>query len=310
MSTPTLVPDPAIDSDVPPVVAVPEPTSPVVAGTTETRGRARRWAGRLLLGLGVVLALFLAYEFVFTGYYEARSQHSLLPEFQQRIAEGGGFDSLTAPVPSGPVALIQIPGHRRRPGGLRGQLPAGSQAGSGPPARLAAARRVRQLGDHGPPADVRRPVRQARPAEPGDLITTVTGLGKFTYKVDRVRVIVPGESDVIGPALHSDLTLVTSRAVGSTDRLAVISTLVGRPVGVPKRPPVAVGSDQQGTTGDISGLLATVLWAQVLILLVVVAGRLYRRWPRMAVYLMTTPPILMVLWLMFQSLDRYLPGTL
>src|SRR4029077_4302009 len=97
------------DSDVPPVVAAPEPTSPVVAGSTETTSRARRWAGRLLLGLGVALALFLAYEFVFTGYYEARSQHSLLPEFQQRIAEGGGFDSLKEPGPSGPVALIQIP---------------------------------------------------------------------------------------------------------------------------------------------------------------------------------------------------------
>ena len=51
-----------------------------------------------------MLALFLAYEFFFTGVYEARSQRALLPEFQQRLAEGGGFDSLTAPVPTGPVA--------------------------------------------------------------------------------------------------------------------------------------------------------------------------------------------------------------
>ena len=310
MSTPTLVPDPAIESDVPPVVAVAEPTSPVVAGTTETRGRARRWAGRLLLGLGIALTLFLAYEFVFTGYYEARSQHSLLPEFQQRIAEGGGFDSLTAPVPSGPVASIQIPAIGVDQVVSEGSSPQDLKQG---PGHLPGSPVPGEFGNSvilGHRLTYGGPFGKLDQLKPGDLITTVTGLGKFTYKVDRVRVIVPGESDVIGPALHSDLTLVTSRAVGSTDRLAVISTLVGRPVGVPKRPPVAVGSDQQGTTGDISGLLATILWAQVLIVLVVVAGRLYRRWPRMAVYLMTTPPILMVLWLMFQSLDRYLPGTL
>jgi len=310
MSTPTLVPDPAVDTDVPAVVATPEPASPVVSDTTATRGRVRRWAGHLLLGLGIVLAVFLAYEFVFTGYYEARAQHTLLPEFQQRMAEGGGFDSLTAPVPSGPVALIQIPAIGVDQVVVEGSSPQNLKQG---PGHMPGSPLPGEFGNsviQGHRLTYGGPFGKLDQLKPGDVITTVTGLGKFSYKVDRVRVIVPGESDVIGPALKSELTLVTSRAVGSTDRLAVIASLVGHPVGVPKRPPVAVGSDEQGTTGDMTGLLAAVLWAQVLIVLLVVAGRLYRRWPKMAVYLMTTAPILTVLWLTFQSLDRFLPGTL
>ena len=105
-------------------------------------------------------------------------------------------------------------------------------------------------------------------------------------------VVAPGENDVIGPALKSELTLVTSRTPGSSDRVAVTASLVGKPVGVPKRPQVAVSSDEQGTSGDPLGLLLAVLWAQVLLVLVLVAGRLYHRWPRLAAHLVTTPAIL------------------
>ena len=41
-----------------------------------------------------------------------------------------------------------------------------------------------------------------------------------------------------------------------------------------------------------------------------VTVRLYRRWPPAAVYAVTTPVIAMILWLGFENLDRFLPGSM
>jgi len=310
MSTTTHLPGPTAEQPEPEVVAAPPEQAPAVQPAPDGQGRLRRWLGRALLGLGLVLALFLAYEFFFTGVYEARSQRALLPEFQQRLAEGGGFDSLTAPVPSGPVALLRIPSIGVRQVVVEGSSPEELKQG---PGHLPGSVLPGEFGNSvifahrltygGPFSDLST-------LKVGDEIHTVTGLGAFTYKVRKVGVVAPGENDVIGPALKSELTLVTSRTPGSSDRVAVTASLLGKPVGVPKRPQVAVGSDEQGTSGDPLGLLLAVLWAQVLLVLVLVANRLYHRWPRLAAHLVTTPAILVALWMVFQSLDRFLPGTM
>lgn len=310
MSTPTLVPEATADqpeSAVLDTTAADAPQQPVAPVTT---GRLRRWVGRLLLGLGIVLALFLAYEFVFTGIYEARSQRALLPEFQQRLAEGGGFDSLTAPVPSGPVALLRIPSIGVRQVVVEGSSPEDLKEG---PGHLPGSVLPGEFGNSvilGHRLTYGAPFADLSDLKAGDTIHTVTGLGAFDYRVTGVSVVTPGESDVIGPTLKSELTLVTARAAGSSDRVAVTASLVGHPVGAPRRPQVAVSDDQQGSSGDPLGLLLAVLWAQVLLVLMLVAGRLYRRWPHLAAHLVTTPPILVALWMVFQNLDRFLPGTM
>ena len=106
------------------------------------------------------------------------------------------------------------------------------------------------------------------------------------------------------------MTLVTSASPTSSDRVAVIAKLHGDPVAVPQRPQAFAGSDQRGTSGDASGLLLAIIWSALLAATIAVAVRLHAIWPRAAAHLVTTPVMLLLLWLIFQSLDLLLPGTM
>ena len=67
---------------------------------------------------------------------------------------------------------------------------------------------------------------------------------------------------------------------------------------------------QRGTSGDASGLLLAIIWSALLAATIAVAVRLHAVWPRPAAHLVTTPVMLLLLWLIFQSLDLLLPGTM
>jgi sortase A len=144
----------------------------------------------------------------------------------------------------------------------------------------------------------------------GDHIVVDTGQGRFTYTVSGETIVHPGQNDVIGRSADSRLTLVTSASAFSSDRLAVTATLDGNPVGVATRPFAPAGADQLGTSGDIAGLYLALLWTIALVAAVVASMRAYRMWPRTAAYLVTTPVLLMLVVLIYRSLDSFLPGTL
>ena len=103
---------------------------------------------------------------------------------------------------------------------------------------------------------------------------------------------------------------ITSTAPPRNGRIAVVATLDGNPVAVPSRPPVLVDASQLGTTGDAVALYQAIGWALLFAATVVLAVRLYRRWPSRVAYVTTTPLLLMLLLLVFQALNRLLPGTL
>jgi sortase A len=287
----------------PEVVAVP-PSDP-----RWTAGRIRRICGLALFGMGVVLALFLLYEFAFTGLREGRSQRAMLPEFTSRLATGT-FDDPAAPVPSGPIALLEIPSIGTHQIVVQGSSPSDLKRGPGhmPGTPLPGEFGNSVILGHnrlygGPFGDIHS-------LHEGDTIVAVTGQGRFQYDVQKVVTVAPGDKDVIGPALDSLLTLVTSKSPTSSDRVAVVAKLHGDPVAVPQRPQAFAGSDQRGTSGDASGLLLAIIWSALLAATVAVAVRLHAVWPRAAAHLVTTPVILLLLWLIFQSLDLLLPGTM
>ena len=269
----------------------------------------RTAVGCVLLALGLGLALFLAFEFGVTGALQARSQRVLLAGFQQRL-KVGPFNAPTAPVAPGPVAILEIPSIGLHQVVVEGS---GTQSLKQGPGHVAGTPLPGEFGNAvvighsqiygGPFANLDR-------LSPGDTITTLTGQGLFTYHVTAVLRVHPGQRDVIGPATASRLTLVTSTSPFSGDRLAVVAGLAGRPVGVPRRPPVDVGQDELGTTGDATGAFIALLLAQALVAVLFVTVRLYRRWPPAAVYAVTTPVIAMILWLGFENLDRFLPGSM
>lgn len=284
----------------------------VVASVSPSRSSAahvRRIAGRVLLGIGICSLLFLVFELEFTGVLEQRSQSTLLTEFKQRVATRT-YDALDAPIPHGPVALLDIPRVGVHQVVVQGSGPTDLQQG---PGHLAGSPLPGEYGNAvilGHQRTYGAPFADLSRLTPGAEIDAVTGQGKFSYRVTRVTVVKPGQDSLTGPVLGSRLTLVTSTSASSPDRLVVVSRLVGKPLGIPRRPPVTTAPDALGTQGDRVGLLEAVLWAQVLVVAVILAGRAYRVWPRRISYLLTTPPILLIVLLMFEALDRFLPGTL
>jgi sortase A len=261
------------------------------------------------MGLGVVLVLFLAYEYAVSGVVERQQQVALLSQLRDRFATPG-FDSPNQPIPSGPVALLEIPRLGLRQVVVEGSSPADLQRGPGhyPASALP--------GEYGNSVILGHRTVDGGPfsaldsLRPGDQLVAVTGQGRFAYRVTRVGRVDAGGSDVIGPVAGSRLTLLTSQSASSSDRLAVVATLEGRPVAVPRRAPVTAAPDELGTSGDLLALFEAIGWAQILLLVVLLGVVVFRRWPARAAYLVAVPPVLVLLLLIFQNLDRALPGTL
>ena len=275
------------------------------------RSVVHRRTRRTLLVVGAVLLAFVFYAFVVTGLEESRSQRALLPVFATGV-QSQSIDSLSkVPVPGTPVAMIEIPSIGLHQVVVEGSSPELLKLGPGhlPNTPLPGefgnsvvlGRRVTYGGPFGRLDDV----------QTGDSITMVTGQGSFTYVVNHVGYVLPGQPDVTGPTLDSRLTLVTSGpSLAPTTRLAVVGALQGNPVGVATRPSIAVAPDEFGETGNVTGLLIAILWGIALVAVIFLTRRIYQVWPVRAAYVVTTPAVIFLLWLVFENLDRLLPGTL
>jgi sortase A len=291
-------------------VPVSEPAAPASAAD---EGRARsgwmRTAGIAMIAAGLLIGVFIVYEFAYTSRIEQRSQNSLLATFRQKL-HLGQFDDPSAPVESGPVAVLSIPEIGVHQAVVQGSSPGDLKQGPGhlPGSPLP--------GEYGNAVILGHRLTYGAPFEhldqlaKGDHIVVDTGQGRFTYTVSGETIVHPGQNDVIGRSADSRLTLVTSASAFSSDRLAVTATLDGNPVGVATRPLATAGADQLGTSGDIAGLYLALLWTIALVAAVVASSRAYRMWPRTAAYLVTTPVLLMLVVLIYRSLDSFLPGTL
>ncbi|MGN6377649.1 MAG: sortase [Gaiellales bacterium] len=270
---------------------------------------ARRLIARGLIGLGLLVLLFLGYEYAVSGVVQGQRQAALLHELRGRFATPG-FDSPDKPIPSGPIALLEIPRLGLHQVVVQGSSPTDLQQAPGhyPASPLP--------GEYGNSVILGHrtvdgaPFSQLYTLRRGDEVVTVTGQGRFVYRIVKVGPVDTGRADPIGPVAGSRLTLLTSQKATSSDRLEVVAKLEGRPVAVPLRAPVTAAPNELGTSGDLVALFEAIGWAQVLLIVVVLGVLAFRRWPARAAYLVTVPPVLMLLLLIFQSLDRMLPGTL
>lgn len=157
--------------------------------------------------------------------------------------------------------------------------------------------------------------------EPGDRIDVSTLAAEFTYNVVETRVVGPGEADVLSQDDRNLLTLVTANPpYRASERLVVVAELEGDPIGVGRssasqdEPQVGdaiiLTPDELGRDRDTAAWAPALLWAELLAIAVIVAAILYRRWARWATWLLTTPPILLFGFMLFESINRLLPSTL
>jgi len=266
--------------------------------------------GLAFVTVGACLLLFLAYLFVFTGLQEQRQQRLLLNTLT--TPAGAVVLSGKTPPEGQPAGVLMIPVI-----GLRQVVVEGSSATDlmkGPGIMIGTARPGTTgnavIAGHRSTAGA--PFGHLNQVRPGDRITVVTGLGKFHYEVITVGTAPQGTTDPISPSNKALLTLVTGNPpVITTGRYYVQAKLLGAPATapVPTSPP---STTQRGLGGDSGAIWPSILWGVTLAVALAATFAAYRRWHSRlwTVYLLTTPILLALALIWFQSLTRLLPATM
>jgi sortase A len=304
--------------------------------------------GRVLLCVGTVILLFVAYQLWGTGIAESHSQAVLKQKFDSELRHSDrprgstststtttGVETAVDPAPSTadpadgqPVGLLDIPrigvdkviiegvstsDLRQGPGHYLG-TPLPGQAGN---AAIAGHRTTYGA-----------PFYNLDQLAAGDPIVVTTTQGVFTYKVSRNFTVPCGASDcndpadlaVIAPSTTPELTLTTCNPrYSSTERLVVQATLAKAsvaptaaattPTTVPPRTrPSASAAALAGDQGD----WVPSLWWGAAVLASVVAVWLFarrRRRGRWLAYGVGTAGVLVVLFFFFGAVSPLLPAS-
>lgn len=259
-----------------------------------------------LLALG--LAGFLLYLTVGSGIAEGRTQENLFKTFRGQLAAAV---APVGPAPIGdPVAIVAVPRLRLRAvvveGTTSGQLLVGPGHRRDTPLPGQPGTSV-LLGRRSLAGGVFARLPELRV---GDTITVTTG------QSDGIGFRVTGVRDSRSPGLAAPpgaaptLSLVTADPPLRPTHSIIITAALSTPVLAAAGPRPAIAAAERSLAPDGSGLLAVVLWSQLLVLLSVVTTWLYLRWHRWSTWIATTPALLAVLWNVYENLARLLPNLL
>jgi sortase A len=291
--------------------------------------------------LGVVALLFVVYQVFVTDLLFDRAQHVKLNEFKAQLrkeagvgAAGGAADAPSGVLTGGneqpdqseraaprppkrgePIAVMTIPRLRAEWVVVEGSGATETMKGPGH------VRSTPMPGERGNVAIIGRRSTYGSPfahidrLRRGDRIRLVTQRGVFTYVVSDRRVVGDGPTtpDPLAPAAANRLTLVTTTpAYLAVKREVVVADLRGSPIAPP---PITdrggtIDDDEDGITWNRGAVPALLLWAQLLVLALIAAWVLYRRWLRWPTYLITTPVLLALLLLVFDSASAVFPSGL
>ena len=295
--------------------------------------------GRILVGLGVLVLLFTAYQVWGTSIQEAHTQSQLRSsligqtneqEVRHALAEAAALDKLptgapvtaatTAAPPEGePVGQITIPvigvnqilvegtntpDLRKGPGHYTG-TPLPGQAGN--------------VGIAGHRTTYGHPFYNLDSVKPGDPIVLTTLQGIFVYDAFRSFVISPNDSQVIDNVSANWLTLTTCNPrFSASTRLVVQAKLThsqlfpnsGLPAVRTATRHAAPKSEQLGGNNSVD-LTEALVWGIVALALgalTLLAGRHFRR-QRWLAWVVGTGGILVLLYLFFGAVSPLLPAS-
>jgi sortase A len=295
--------------------------APAAAPRTAWRRARPAWwrdmavSGKTVAGLGLVLfavlvAGFAVFLITTTGLSHRRSQHDLLATFRHQASNGKA--PIGGPIPPGtPIAVLDVARLHLREvvveGTSSGQLAKG-------PGHLRSSPLPGQLGNvviAGRRSLYGAPFGGIGSLRAGDTIVTTTGQGQATYGVTNVVHVRSGTNDVIDPTGKNQLTLMTGDpAWMPSQRLAVIAALQTRPYSAPIGRPRELKAGETGTSGDDLSGTGLLVWALLLLLVTSGATWLYLTWAGWSTWLLSTPVLLALGYLFYESLTRLLPATL
>jgi sortase A len=302
------------------------------------RGLITGVLGRILLGAGVLILLFVAYQLWGTAVAESHSQAVLRQRFDALVhrvssttstttssttstTSGTGDQptvgpSIAAPNDGTPIGLIRISKigldkvivEGTSTNDLR-QGP-GHYAGTPLPGERGNAAIAGHRTTYG------APFYNLDELKPGDTIDVTTVQGAFTYRVTTSVVVSPGDTSVVANTPTPELTLTTCNPrFSAAQRLVVHAALTSTPAPTVVQPhatkQAASGTgDLAGTQGDwIPALELGVLSAVMVGAVFFVAHRRRRRALRWGVYAVGGAASLVALFFFFGALSPLIPAS-
>jgi sortase A len=301
-------------------------------------------AGRVMTWVGILLILFFVHQFWMSGISESRAQQLLLGQLRHEAVAGGaggaaggvtsgqssgvltGNEGKTGgaptkpkaqaepppPAPGDPVALIQMPSIHLEAVVVEGTSGAQLQKGPGHFRNTVMPGQSGNAAIAGKRTTYGAPFSKLGDLAAGDQIQTTTKSGVFRYQVEgKPRAVESGQRDPLRPTKAARLTLITSdpRYV-ATKRLVVTAEMLSKPAKSSAAAPTSVVDEpESGLSGDFRVWAQTLIYLQLLIAAFLGARILYRRWLRWPTYIITTPILLALLILLFESVSMLLPAT-
>lgn len=283
----------------------------VVVTDDETTPVAARRSGPnpvvvVVVGVLVLAVLLLVFEHWVTTVQEARSQTTLLQQMKKTLSSAAEGGAAPRPHPGQAVGLLEIPAIGVEKVVVEGTSSRRLQAG---PGRAPDSAWPGQPGDTlilGRRSTYGKPFANLEQLKTGDHIVLTTGSGQFTY------VVQDGIARAKPNSTRATLTLATSSpALLSDSTQTVVAKLDGKPLltgrKVEAAKTVAV-APEVAFVREPGAVIAAAIWAVLLVVVLVLAARLYWRSPWLA-WLLTTPVVVALLFCLFGSLDRLLPVT-
>jgi sortase A len=292
--------------------AAPKGSTPAADGQP-TKARepldARRLATQLLFTFSAVCLGFLVFVGPLSKFPQKRAQNGLERALAAKLHKGRAY--VGGPIPSGsPIARMDIPrlalhqivvegtsADQLRKG--PGHLPVSPFPGQPGNAVFAGHRWA-----WGAPFAGIDGLRR------GDSIIVLTGQGRFTYQVEGHRLTSNNDVTPFQATSDNRLTLVTAADLSASQRWVVTASLTGDPQAAPPGKPTVLSSHEGGLVGQRGLLPILALWFWALVLVAVGTVFLYRVLPRWSSYVITTPIVLAVVWIVYANLARLLPATL
>lgn len=291
--------------------------------------------GRTLIGVGLLLLLFVAYQLWGTSIQEARAQDRLGSQFEAALATTTttvratrpGVTTTTAapqppPVEGDAIGQIRIPKIGVSRYIVEGVGVADLKKAPGHYPTTPAPGNVGNAAIAGHRTTYGQPFYRLNELEPGDEILVQTLQGEFTYVVDGKTVVRPNQVEVLEQTEEARLTLTTCEPRFSARRRLIITALLQDDPVPPARPastneraddklpadPTAT-IDGAGLSGDPAARWPTFWWG----LLTAIAGVVIwacARGRRLLAYLLGAPVFFVLLFVFFENVSRLLPANI
>jgi sortase A len=310
------------------------------------RGLITGVLGRILLGGGVLILLFVAYQLWGTGIAESHSQDVLRQRLDAQLHRAALHPttttttsttavsstttttsagdqptvgpSIAAPNDGNPVGILRIAKIGLNKVIVQGTSDSDLRLGPGhyPGTPLPGEEGNAAIAGHR--TTYGAPFFNLDELKPGDPIVITTVQGTFTYDVMNTVIVNPSDTSVVDDTTTPELTLTTCNPrFSASTRLVVHAKLVSTPAPTALPPKAAPHSESAATTNDLAGgqgdwtpaLEQGLLSTLVITLVFVIARRRRRRLQRWIVYATGGAVSLVVLFFFFGAVSPLLPAS-